>query len=581
MAGGRILVQGKDEGSGFALTPRVVLTANHVVRNREAPSLQFATEAGRRVPVERVERDDDRDIAVLHLSEDVPDVLRVGHAVERAAWQVETRPRGNDPQLTGTVSAARRPFKNAQGHETDVMQLLVEQELGDYRGYSGSPVVLQSPPGPGAVIGVLVEQLRWRIPAQNGLPIPPASNLLYAIPIQDVLNQFGITALSVAPPADAEQRAAAVSLKLRVFLSSPGDVTDERALAREVIERLENERAHRDKLRLEVVAWDKPGVSTAMPAHLEPQEALEQGLWKPSACDIVVVIFGYRMGTRLSEKHHKPNGEPYWSGTEYEYLDALHAARQHDGVPKVLVYRKQGAPAVSFEDPQLEEKLEQWKRVQAFFADFRNPDGSFRSSYKEYKMPTDCKELLDQDLQVIVAQRLEKEPAKEPSPPTKEPDWTKSPYPGLRPFSMDEAPIFFGRDRETDELVQRLSGSRNHSIVVVGASGSGKSSLVAAGLLPRLRNNAVPGSQDWILDIQFTPGQIGDDALMALASQLAPKLAKHGWHTRELAAEISKKRDGLDELVELVLRGRPAWAELLLFIDQFEELFTLGASCKK
>jgi len=166
MAGGRILVQGKDEGSGFALAPRIVLTANHVVRNREALSLQFATEAGRLVPVERVERDDDRDIAVLHLGEEVPEVLTAGHAVEGAAWQVETQPRGNDPKLTGTVTATRRPFVNAQGHETHVMQLLVEQGLGDYRGYSGSPVVLQSPPG--AVIGVLVEQLRWRLPAQFG-----------------------------------------------------------------------------------------------------------------------------------------------------------------------------------------------------------------------------------------------------------------------------------------------------------------------------------------------------------------------------------------------------------------------------
>jgi hypothetical protein len=63
-------------------------------------------------------------------------------------------------------------------------------------------------------------------------------------------------------------------------------------LAREVIERLQSERAHRDRLRLEIVAWDKPGAGTAMPAHLEPQEALDRGLCKPSACDIVVVIFG-------------------------------------------------------------------------------------------------------------------------------------------------------------------------------------------------------------------------------------------------------------------------------------------------
>jgi len=124
--------------------------------------------------------------------------------------------------------------------------------------------------------------------------------------------------------------------RLRLFLSSPGDVTDERGLAREVIDRLQSERAYRDWLRLEVVAWDKPGAGTAMPAHLEPQEALEQGLRKPSECDIVVVIFGYRMGTPLSARHRKPGPDPrYWSGTEYEYLDARQAARAK-GAPTVL-----------------------------------------------------------------------------------------------------------------------------------------------------------------------------------------------------------------------------------------------------
>ena len=160
--------------------------------------------------------------------------------------------------------------------------------------------------------------------------------------------------------------------RLHIFLSSPGDVTDERALAKEVIERLESERAHRDRLRLEIVAWDKPGAGTAMPAHLEPQAALDQGLRKPSACDIVVVIFGYRMGTPLSEKHRKPNGERYGSGTEYEYLDALNAARQSGSIPEVLVYRKQGAPDVNAADPQRKEKLEQWDRVETFFAGFKN-----------------------------------------------------------------------------------------------------------------------------------------------------------------------------------------------------------------
>ena len=371
-------------------------------------------------------------------------------------------------------------------------------------------------------------------------------------------------------------------LHLHLFLSSPGDVTDERALAREVIERLASERAHRERLRLEIIAWDKPGAGTAMPAHLEPQEALDRGLRKPSACDIVIVIFGYRMGTPLSEKHRKPNGERYWSGTEYEYWDALNAAKQQ-GIPEVLVYRKQGAPDVNAADPQRKEKLEQWDRVEAFFAGFKNADGSFGSYYKPYATPTQFKDMLDEDLRDIVARYLEKQapavnlplPIAEPVEElVEEPVWHESPYPGLRAFRVGEAPIFFGRDRETDELVEKLSDPRNRLIVVVGASGSGKSSLVAAGLLPRLHNNAVPGSQDWILDVRCTPGEVGDNALLALAVQLAPKVGK-GMQPRELAAELAASPDRIDDYVNLALHGRPDWAELLLFIDQFEELFTL------
>src|SRR5271165_3938832 len=207
---------------------------------------------------------------------------------------------------------------------------------------------------------------------------------------------------------DSNSDAVPVPLHLCVFVSSPGDVTDERALAKGVIDRLERERAHRNKLRLEIVAWDVPGAATAMPAHLEPQEALNQGLKKPSECDIVIVIFGYRMGTPLSDKYLKPNGDRYRSGTEYEYLDALNAARGQEGFPQILVYRKEGAPDVNAADTQRAEKLRQWDQVVAFFTDFKHPDGSFRSFYHEYRTPTEFKDRLDQDLRDIVARLLEK-----------------------------------------------------------------------------------------------------------------------------------------------------------------------------
>jgi WD40 repeat protein len=196
---GRILVNGKDKGSGFALAPpdseltRIVLTANHVVGSQEPSCLEFfVPQKNRKIPVERVERDDDLDVAVLHLSEDLSEGLVVDKASEGMTWQVETQPLGNDPMLTGTVTVTRRRFVKSQGrHDIYVLQLQVNQNLDEYKGYSGSPVVLKSPSG--AVIGVLVEQILSRLSRQIGQP-RPATNVLYAIVIQDVLERFSLTA---------------------------------------------------------------------------------------------------------------------------------------------------------------------------------------------------------------------------------------------------------------------------------------------------------------------------------------------------------------------------------------------------
>src|SRR4029450_10575109 len=93
--------------------------------------------------------------------------------------------------------ATRRRLRNQAGHDVQALQLHVKTMLGDYGGYSGSPVMLRSPSG--VVIGVLVEQLPWRLADPLG-QLTPATNVLYAIPIQDVVDRFGITAASVARP---------------------------------------------------------------------------------------------------------------------------------------------------------------------------------------------------------------------------------------------------------------------------------------------------------------------------------------------------------------------------------------------
>ena len=170
----------------------------------------------------------------------------------------------------------------------------------------------------------------------------------------------------------------------------------------------------------------------------------------------------------------------------------------------------------------------------------------------------------------LVDQLLEPPPV---SIPTKPPLWTGSPFPGLRRFNPEDAPIFFGRHRETHELIRKLADPRNRFVVVLGASGSGKSSLVAAGLIPQLQANAIAGSQDWPW-LEFTPGGAEGDPYPILTARLEPWLK--GCRSSEIIKRLRAEQGyGLIELAEQILTGHPAQAELLLFVDQFEELFTL------
>ncbi|WNM60484.1 nSTAND1 domain-containing NTPase [Candidatus Nitrospira neomarina] len=157
----------------------------------------------------------------------------------------------------------------------------------------------------------------------------------------------------------------------------------------------------------------------------------------------------------------------------------------------------------------------------------------------------------------------------EPPAPPKTPQqvtWKGSPYPGLCHFTEAQAPIFFGRARETRALLDKLS--KNPFLAIVGASGSGKSSLIAAGVIPRLEE--IAGGFQWEC-VRFTPG-IFEDPFMALASRLDQRLVEHGQRDKDIAVKLRARGD-LTEYADRILKGRPE-GKLFLFIDQFEELFT-------
>lgn len=140
-----------------------------------------------------------------------------------------------------------------------------------------------------------------------------------------------------------------------------------------------------------------------------------------------------------------------------------------------------------------------------------------------------------------------------------------NPYKGLRSFQEADVHNFFGRQSLVEQLVARLAGSR--FVAVVGPSGSGKSSVVKAGLVPALRKGALPGSEKWFV-AEMVPGRYPleelEKALWPVAVDPPPSLVE----------PMGRDNHGLLRTVRRILPEEEA-ATLLLIIDQFEELFTL------
>jgi len=151
-------------------------------------------------------------------------------------------------------------------------------------------------------------------------------------------------------------------------------------------------------------------------------------------------------------------------------------------------------------------------------------------------------------------------------------------YLGLRAFREEDSAFFFGREAFTERLIGAVE--RTPFLAVVGPSGSGKSSVVQAGLIPALRKGALAGSKAWECAV-FRPGKNPLKQMAApLVSLLEPemdevtRLAKVG----ELADYLREGRVSLADAAGRILEKQPGTERLVLVADQFEELFTYKES---
>ncbi len=190
-------------------------------------------------------------------------------------------------------------------------------------------------------------------------------------------------------------------------------------------------------------------------------------------------------------------------------------------------------------------------------------------------------------LSAFIASMLAKEPAERPTMSrchdmlgrAWDPESEECPVPGLAPFTEAQAELFFGRKAEIHELFGLLEESRTEGrrwVQIEGPSGVGKSSLVQAGLLPRLKGDLQDATRWRIANVR--PSY---DPLRGLASALVAAFPD-GSFTRS-AEEVERMlRDSPEALRELVRAHTPPGGSFLLIIEQMEELLTLGTTdCRR
>jgi len=355
--------------------------------------------------------------------------------------------------------------------------------------------------------------------------------------------------------------------RVRIFVSSPADVDHERALVKDVIERLAQE--YLPYFELQAVLWEEEALTA--------DRTFQASLTQPEDCDIVLVILWTRLGSPLPE-------EPYrgMTGTEWEFINAVEASAGQ-GRPEVLVYKKTTPKLVDITDAATaQEAVEDRRRLDDFFrSHFFNEDNTFRRAFRVFDNDAAFRDLVEVQLRKLLNRRISAERRRAAGAL----EWHGSPFRAERPFEVGDERVFTGREQEVRALLLRLEerGAAGRGLVLLsGPSGSGKTSLLRAGLVPRLirpfQFEEVAAVRACLVD----PCRDGKTPVAALAARLcaddvlgAP-LGSFGLGpaemTRLLLTEPAVAARQIGSALNALVQGHfgDAAARLALIVDPFE-----------
>src|SRR5258707_3720115 len=422
-----------------------------------------------------------------------------------------------------------------------------------------------------------------------------------------------------------------------IFVSSPADVQKERAVAEQLIRSVAAEfnlpinvsysnplRGSKEEDEINVEREDVGDESTLVLCpcfweypELEGDNFLEQ-IPNTGQYDLVICILWSRLGTALAQKCVMPDGGRPRSATDYEVAWVLDQSKRTPGFPGLHVYRNQATPAAPLEPKEKREYLcRQWDAVQSFFAAWeKNGATEFRESCHDYQELEEFENLFREHFRNFLVRRLDRQIASRKAL-RKVHYWESNPFRGLKFFDYEHAAIYHGRTKAVGEVLDALKNqamAKKPFVLVVGPTGSGKSSLVRAGVLPLLTQGGTPvGNGPWRRAVTRPgAGGVAGDPFDTLAAALLDKFAlpelqdeesPDEW--RNLASRLRKDPDGaaariakvLDQLTRqefghLVVRLAPRFKyskaaitpkrlgrvkpkmRLALVVEQLEELFT-------
>ena len=365
--------------------------------------------------------------------------------------------------------------------------------------------------------------------------------------------------------------------KLRIFVSSPGDVGAERAVAVAVTERLQLE--FRGLVDLETYLWER--------TVLRATDTFQAQIIDIQDADLAIFILWSRIGTPLPiEQFKRADGSQYGSGTEYEFERAREGF-DDSGKPDLLCYLKTDEVRFSLKDREERQRRNAELDSVGGFIDkwFRNPDGTFKSAFYSFEKTAAFEELVEIHLRDWIREKLRELQADAGSRTV----WKGSPFRGLQAFDFEHSLIYCGRTAmvaEALETLRRRAMGGRPFLMVTGMSGVGKSSLVRAGIVPLLtRPSVVEGVIGW-RRATFKPS-VGRQSLLEgfaaalLAPDALPDLAppdRAEALLRDPAALTNALHRALDVATQKARQARPdsdsdGTVRLIVVFDQCEEIF--------